>query len=398
VVGATESAFRFVTPTVHLDAAQVEVVTPAGTFSPGADVIVHGDPGMPEEYTTLELTWFDDEVEQRIFIYFVSDGVTWWADEIRTYDGTTDPEWFEPVATGRFFETPLGETFTGDVELPNLNVTGMTLQAFVPPAVCDAPTAPVAVVADYPTISGLSMSGGSVGGFGASFQVYDTAACQPLQIADYRFDYTIADPAIATITELDRPDPAISTSPVGTVPGGGDGAERTATSGREFDDIKSRVDITFHAAGTTTLRATVTDAAGATVGTAEVPITVTDQPADQHLASAVAPTDTAPPTQNLVPLPAGATFQGMTPSCTPVDDVVYECTVPEALGGVGDDLDMVGYTGILVDESSHVSGGCRSVSSDATELLCYLGQRGVDEGVVGANFLGEWAPRGFIAG
>lgn len=399
-LGDGDPAFRFETPTVHLDAGGIEVITPAGSFSPSADVVVAGDPGMPDEYTSLELTWFVGEAEQRINIYFASDGATWWAHEIRTYDGTTDGEWFEPVATGRFFETAVGDAFTGDLDLSNLHITDMTLQAFVPPSVCDDPDSPVAVVADYPSISAHTVGGRAVGGFGASFQVYDTAACQPLPIADYSFDYSIADPSIATITAMDRPDPTESAEPAHTIPGDVAATEQTVTTGRGFDDIKNRVDINFLAAGTTTLHATVTDSDGAVIGTADAAITVTDRPVDQESAGAAGPTptDTAPPGQAGVSLPAGSQFQGVTPSCTTDDDVVYECTIPEFPRGGGDELDMVGYTGILVDDSSLVSGGCRSVSSDATQLVCYVGRRAVDEGVVGADLLGEWAPRGYIAG
>jgi hypothetical protein len=114
--------------------------------------------------------------------------------------------------------------------------------------------------------------------------------------------------------------------------------------------------------------------------------------------STVPPT-TTPPTTTLVlvPLPAGARIQGLSPSCTTTDSLVYECTIAE-FPADGRAPDMTGYTTIIVDDTSHVSGGCRSTSTDATTFTCYVGQRSIDEGIVGADSLGDWAPQGYIAG
>ena len=113
-----------------LEATTVEVTVADRTFVPPSDVVVDGDPGTPNEYTTLELTWHEHGVEQRIYIYFTSDGTNWWADEIRTYDGNIAAEWIEEH--GVFFESPLGSAFVGDLDLPNLKIHGMRLEAFRP--------------------------------------------------------------------------------------------------------------------------------------------------------------------------------------------------------------------------------------------------------------------------
>ncbi|MFT3851857.1 MAG: hypothetical protein QM733_03830 [Ilumatobacteraceae bacterium] len=261
--------FQFVTPTVRLDADTVEVITPSGTFVPTADVDVEGDPGMPDEYTTLELTWHEG-VEQRINVYFASDGTTWWVSEIRTYDGQDPGDWFEPITTGRLFERPLGTAYTGDIDLPNLHVTGMTLQAFVAPSACQASTGPVAVIADYPTIDGFTPNGG----FGATFQVVDTATCTPLPIADYTFRYAVDDPAVAVVTETEP----ITESPADTTIGTALGDGATTTTRVPFDAIKARVGLSFPGTGATTLHVTVTDRSGTTIATLDVPITVTAAP------------------------------------------------------------------------------------------------------------------------
>jgi hypothetical protein len=117
---AAASSFRFETPTVLLEATTVEVTVANQVFVPTADVEVAGDPGTPNEYTTLELTWHQHDVEQRIYIYFTSDGTNWWANEIRTYDGNSNAEWIEQQ--GEFFKSVLGTAYVGDVDLPNLKI------------------------------------------------------------------------------------------------------------------------------------------------------------------------------------------------------------------------------------------------------------------------------------
>jgi hypothetical protein len=56
------------------------------------DVQVHSDAGSPT-YTTLEVTWHENGDEMRMYIYFHSDGYTWWTDEIRTYNGQNPGDW-----------------------------------------------------------------------------------------------------------------------------------------------------------------------------------------------------------------------------------------------------------------------------------------------------------------
>jgi hypothetical protein len=79
------------------------------------------------------------------------------------------------------------------------------------------------------------------------------------------------------------------------------------------------------------------------------------------------------------------------PSCTTVtQDVEYHCTLGKAPGNeVGD---WAGTVEPAVDASKHVNGGCRSLNHDGTEWECYLGQKAVDEQIVGQSFLGQYAP------
>jgi hypothetical protein len=45
-----------------------------------------------------------------------------------------------------------------------------------------------------------------------------------------------------------------------------------------------------------------------------------------------------------------------------------------------------------VDATKHVNGGCRSLASNGREWECYIGRAAVDQQIIGAGFLGEYAP------
>ena len=91
-------------------------------------------------------------------------------------------------------------------------------------------------------------------------------------------------------------------------------------------------------------------------------------------------------------MPAGTlALAGTEPTCTVVrQDVEYHCVLsrppaPEL-------SDWKGTVEPTVDRTKHVNGGCRSLSSDGLEWECYLGRAAVDQQIVGAGFLGEYAP------
>ena len=83
------------------------------------------------------------------------------------------------------------------------------------------------------------------------------------------------------------------------------------------------------------------------------------------------------------------------PTCTVVTQgVQYDCTlraVPSDQGGppAGQWLGTVEPT---VDASKHVNGGCRSLNAAGTHWRCYVGQAAVAEKIIGAGFLGQYAP------
>jgi hypothetical protein len=233
------SAYSFSTPTVALTADRI-AVTVAGRTSSPASATVHSDPGQPNQYTTLELTWTDG-VEQRLNIYFASDGTNWWASEIRVYDSSGAGGWVEPSATGEFFKSPLGTAYHGNFQIANVDITNLTLQAFLTPAECNPTGHGIALISLFGSIS--EPSGGD---FTAGFRLVDIATCAVVSPGSYSIAYTTDDEAIAsTFVDIQPADGIL------------------------------RVNVHPHAVGTTTLHATVKDATGNVVAIASVPVVVT---------------------------------------------------------------------------------------------------------------------------
>jgi hypothetical protein len=87
------------------------------TFSARVPAKVTSDPG-DATYRTLEAAWNELGTEMRVNLYFSGDATTWWVSEIRAYDGKAIPkaEWM--TATGRWFQSPIGQTWTGDIDVP----------------------------------------------------------------------------------------------------------------------------------------------------------------------------------------------------------------------------------------------------------------------------------------
>jgi hypothetical protein len=84
------------------------------TFLGSTDAEVRSDPG-DQAYRTLEVTWTEGGVEQRLNLYFAADETDWWVSELRTYNGRPDGDWIS--YGGPLFRTPIGESFRGDVRL-----------------------------------------------------------------------------------------------------------------------------------------------------------------------------------------------------------------------------------------------------------------------------------------
>lgn len=134
-VGCTPVPVSWQTSTVSLKAAGFWIVADGRCYtSASASVNVHSDPG-DSTYTTLELTWTENNREMRYFIYFYADGNGWWSNEMRTYNGQQPyGDWL--YYYGRFFQSPIGQVFAGNLDLTNdpadtirgeLHLYGLTL-------------------------------------------------------------------------------------------------------------------------------------------------------------------------------------------------------------------------------------------------------------------------------
>jgi hypothetical protein len=91
-------------------------------------------------------------------------------------------------------------------------------------------------------------------------------------------------------------------------------------------------------------------------------------------------------------LPAGTlSLAGTEPTCTTVKGgVEYRCVLAKA--PAPEVSDGKGTVEPTVDTTKHVNGGCRSLNSPGTTWECYIGQAAVDQQIIGAGFLGEFAP------
>jgi hypothetical protein len=92
-------------------------------------------------------------------------------------------------------------------------------------------------------------------------------------------------------------------------------------------------------------------------------------------------------------LPAGTKMLiGTDPSCTVVKaNVEYHCVLGKAIPNP-EVSDLKGTVEPTVDATKHVNGGCRSLTRDGREWECYIGRAAVDQKIIGAGFLGEYAP------
>ena len=92
-------------------------------------------------------------------------------------------------------------------------------------------------------------------------------------------------------------------------------------------------------------------------------------------------------------LPAGTRMLiGTDPTCTVVEaNVEYHCVLHKAIPSPEVD-DLKGTVEPTVDTTKHVNGGCRALTSDGRQWQCYLGRAAVEQQIIDAGFLGEYAP------
>lgn len=148
--GAAQPALDWDSGVVSLTAQSVALQVDGQPFLAAPEgLTVRSDAG-DSRYQTLEVTWRERGREMRLNIYFAADESHWWASELRTYDGADRPDWLSYA--GPLFRTPLGQPFTGDVDLASVDgrgrftLTGLRIDAFTPGRVRTGPTGCRAVV------------------------------------------------------------------------------------------------------------------------------------------------------------------------------------------------------------------------------------------------------------
>ena len=83
------------------------------------------------------------------------------------------------------------------------------------------------------------------------------------------------------------------------------------------------------------------------------------------------------------------------PTCTSMTPgVEYDCTLQTAPSEQGAPMpgQWMATVEPTVDATKHVNGGCRSLNAAGTHWHCYIGQEAVRQQIIGAGFLGQYAP------
>jgi hypothetical protein len=188
---------------LHADDFRIEV---AGEVFLGktAGASLHSDPGTPNQYTTFEREWTENGVPMRLYIYFDGNGRDWWASEIRIYNGLPNGDWL--ASTSKRFQSPLGQAFTGDLDLTfpdqgggRLVLHGLRLQAFLTPEVCLSPIDGYAIEVLYPTIE---MTTDPSSGFGVNVRLRNSN-CQPVtDTSAFVFVWSVDDPTMVALSHI----------------------------------------------------------------------------------------------------------------------------------------------------------------------------------------------------
>jgi hypothetical protein len=85
---------------------------------------IASDPGDLSRWT-LEASWPERGRDQRLTLYFEADERTWWIDSVRTWNSAAK-QGSDATFEGPLFETPLGQTVEGDLDLTMPGVQGPT--------------------------------------------------------------------------------------------------------------------------------------------------------------------------------------------------------------------------------------------------------------------------------
>ncbi len=115
-----EFAYNYLIGNATLRADSISIDVNGESFTPPGELLsyaIDSDEanGTIPDRTTFELSWLArGDAAMRLSIYFDTDGVDWWARELRHYDAVIDNEaWI--YYDRELFRCPLGQSFVGDV-------------------------------------------------------------------------------------------------------------------------------------------------------------------------------------------------------------------------------------------------------------------------------------------
>jgi hypothetical protein len=112
------------TNVVALAAHALTIEQDGAVLAGGPTARVASDPG-DLTYWTLEASWKEQGRDQRLNLYFEADGRNWWIDEVRTWDSAAK-EGRDATFAGPYALTPLGQAYSGDLDLSMPGPTGPT--------------------------------------------------------------------------------------------------------------------------------------------------------------------------------------------------------------------------------------------------------------------------------
>jgi hypothetical protein len=157
------------TEVATLTAREFSITAGGRTFLAATPKIdIHSDQGT-ETYRTLEATWYENDLEMRLNLYFGSDASSSWVDEVRIYNGAQQGDWL--VAEGPFFKTPIGAAWTGDQDITlngpggpgRLHLAGLTVDNRVSTNI-GKPAGPITDPKDGPVITPIGKTPFDTGG------------------------------------------------------------------------------------------------------------------------------------------------------------------------------------------------------------------------------------------
>lgn len=147
---------QWTTEVVRLGADAVTIDANGSTLRADSPLMkVSSDPGSLTSWS-LEVTWFEADLEQRLNVYFNADRTSWWIEGLQVYDNVgPNPDWAS-FPRGPHFRTLLGQPFSGDIDIVGagragpvrLRIDGAVLAVAPQPSFVEPPGGGVALKTD----------------------------------------------------------------------------------------------------------------------------------------------------------------------------------------------------------------------------------------------------------